>query len=84
VVPLVRQQHRELDLAADDAVHAAVRDADGAARRRGDAGRFGHLHIRQLQHRQVQAFGVIGRGESWRASQRHREDESSEESGLHK
>ena len=65
-VPLVGQEQGEVNLAADDAVHAAMRDANGAGRRRRHRGRLRHLHIRQLQHRQVRALGVIGRADGRR------------------
>ena len=60
-VPVVRQQQGELDLLADHARDAAVRDTDGARRRRRDGNGFRHLHVGQLQRRELQAFGVIGR-----------------------
>jgi hypothetical protein len=60
-VPLVGQQQREVNLAADDPVDAAVRDADRAARRRRHGRRLGDLYVRQFEHHQVRALGMIGR-----------------------
>ena len=61
-VPFVGQEEREMDLAADDAVHAAVCDANAAGGGRGHGGRLRHLHVGQLQHGEVRALGVIGGG----------------------